>query len=414
MLTARRTLTIGVAARSREWWVRPPAWVVTGIVVLAYALWLGAALRHASPQDFIHLGRILVNKSQASAAISSRAASYRYDGDIGFDGQYAYFLAVDPLNAPSYMDSPAYRYTRILYPMAARALALGQPDLVPASLIFVNLVMIGVGTAALAAWLRRRGTSAWYAAVYAFYPGVLITLQRDTTEVMAYGLVAVAVYAFDFARRGLLWSAILFALAILTRETAAIFAIGYAVAVVLSGTGSWRERLRQNWSRAALFVAIWALPIGFWKIFLRWWLGSFGLDAHIEHLPFAGIASWYPWVPGQVEEVRIVVIPAVLCGIAAAWAIIRGIRRVETWLLLANVVVLVVLLERPAFNDISSSGRITIGVVLAAVLSLPYLGVRLRAWIWAAAVLWLTPMLFWFALPTARAYLAAIKHRLPG
>jgi hypothetical protein len=205
-----------------------------------------------------------------------------------------------------------------------------------------------------------------------------------------------------------------FALAILTRETAAIFAIGYALAVLASGRGAWRQRLSQNWRRAALFVAIWAVPIALWKLFLRFWLGSFGLDAHIERVPFLGIASWYPWNSGQVDEVGIVVIPAMLCGIVAAWAIIRGIRRVETWLLVANVLILVVLLESPAYNDISSSGRITIGVVLAAMLCVPYLALRLRAWIWAAAVLWLTPMLFWFAIPTARAVLATLKHHLLG
>jgi hypothetical protein len=404
-------------------------WAVTAIVLLAYSLSVGVALRHRSPEEFIHLGRVLVDKSQASPAISSRAASYHYDGEIGFDGQYAYFLAVDPINARFYMDSPAYRYTRVLYPLTARVLALGRADLVPWTLILVNLAMIGVGTAALAAWLRGRSASAWYAAVYGFYPGVLITLLRDTTEVMAYGLVAVAVYLFD--RRGPhpdpppqaregdsplrhVPAAIVFALAILTRETAAIFAIGYTLAILASGSGAWRERLQRNWRSAALFVAIWAVPIGLWKIFLRLWLGSFGLDAHIEPVPFLGIASWYPWNSGQVVEVLIVVIPAVLCGIVATWAITRGIRRVETWLLLANVIILVVLLERPAYNDISSSGRITVGVVLAAVLTVPYLAVRLRAWIWAAAVLWLSPMLLWFALPTARAVLATIKHHLLG
>ena len=387
-------------------------WAVTAIVSLAYALSVALALRHQSPDAYIHLGRTLVNKSQASPAISSRAASYQYDGDIGFDGQYAYFLAVDPLNARYYMDSPAYRYTRALYPLTARVLALGRAELVPWTLILVNLVMIAVGTAALAAWLRRHGASAWYAAIYGFYPGVFITLMRDPTEVMAYGLVAVAVYIFD--RRGHVPAAIFFALAILTRETAAIFAIGYALAVLASGSGAWRERLRQNWRRAALFVAIWAMPIALWKIFLRFWLGSFGLDAHIERVPFLGIASWYPWNSGQVDEVRIVVIPAVLCGFVAAWAIVRGIRRAETWLLLANVVILVVLLERPAYNDISSSGRITVGVVLAAMLCVPYLAGRLRAWIWAAAALWLIPMLFWFAIPTARAVLSTLKHQLLG
>ena len=402
-------------------------WAVTAIVLLAYALFVGLALRHASPEAYIHLGRALVNKSQASPAISRRAASYHYDGQIGFDGQYAYFLAVDPVNARDYMDSPAYRYTRVLYPLTARLLALGRADLVPWTLILVNLAMIAAGTAALAAWLRRHGASAWYAAIYGFYPGVFITLMRDTTEVMAYGLVAVAVFLFDAggphpALPQFIPAAIFFALAILARETAAIFAIGYTLALLAAPThtlpdergGELLRRLRRNWRRAAVFVAIWAVPIAAWKVFLRFWLGSFGLDAHIERVPFLGIASWFPWNAGQVDEVRIVVIPGVLCGIVAAWAIIRGIRRVETWLLLANVVVLIVLLERPAFNDISSSGRITIGVVLAAILCVPYLAGRLRTWIWAAAALWLIPMLFWFAIPTARGVLSTVKHQVLG
>ena len=384
-------------------------------------------MRHESPEAYIHLGQALVHKGQASPAISSRAASYHYDGQIGFDGQYAYFLAVDPVNARDYMDSPAYRYTRVLYPLTARLLALGRADLVPWTLILVNLAMIAAGTAALAAWLRRHGASAWYAAIYGFYPGVFITLMRDTTEVMAYGLVAVAVFLFDAggphpALPQFIPAAIFFALAILARETAAIFAIGYTLALLAAPTPTLpRERgrellrrLQRNWRRAAVFLAIWAVPIAAWKIFLRLWLGSFGLDAHIEHVPFLGIASWFPWNAGQVDEVRIVVIPGVLCGIVAAWAIIRGIRRVETWLLLANVVILIVLLERPAFNDISSSGRITIGVVLAAILCVPYLAGRLRTWIWAAAALWLIPMLFWFAIPTARGVLSTVKHQVLG
>src|SRR5206468_11699444 len=97
-----------------------------------------------------------------------------------------------------------------------------------------HLRMLGVGAGPLAALVRRRGLSPWYAAIYGFYPGVLITLQRDTTEIMAYGLVAVAIYLFE-ARRRWFWSAIVFALAILARETAAIFAIGYAAALLLAG-----------------------------------------------------------------------------------------------------------------------------------------------------------------------------------
>jgi hypothetical protein len=42
---------------------------------------------------------------------------------------------------------------------------------------------------------------------------------------------------------------------------------------------------------------------------------------------------------------------------------------------------------------------VTIGVALAAVLSVPYLLPMARAWFWSATALWLTPMLYWFFLP---------------
>jgi len=37
---------------------------------------------------------------------------------------------------------------------------------------------------------------------------------------------------------------------------------------------------------------------------------------------------------------------------------------------------------------------------------------RFRAWFWAAAALWLWPMLSWFFLPLARGSLAALRRRL--
>jgi hypothetical protein len=385
--------------------------LVTLAVFGIYAVWTAVALRHG-PENFIHIGRIFVAKSHASPAIDQRAANYHYDGDIGFDGQFAYYIAVDPVNARYYMDSPAYRYTRIVYPLTARVLALGRADLVPYTLVLLNLAMIGVGTLALAAWLRRKSTSPWYAAIYGFYPGVLIALQRDVTEVMAYGLVAVAVYLFDFAKRPLVWASIVFAIAILTRETAAIFALGYGLSLLVDGEGDWLGRVRRNLWRAAVFLAACLGPIVLYKIFLLAWLGSLGFDAHIEHVPFGGILAWYPWQPAHLAELEIVVIPATICAIAAIWALVRGVRRVETWMLLANVLILVVFLERPAYNDISSAGRISTGVALAAVLALPYFAGWFRAWFWAAAALWLWPMLSWLFVPLARGALGALRRRL--
>jgi hypothetical protein len=54
------------------------------------------------------------------------------------------------LNGWTKTDVPAYRYQRILYPVAARALALGNADLVPWTLIIVNVIALMAGV-----WLPR-------------------------------------------------------------------------------------------------------------------------------------------------------------------------------------------------------------------------------------------------------------------
>ena len=72
---------------------------------------------------------------------------------LGYDGQFAYWIARDPTPAVTgaYLDVPAYRYQRILYPLLAWALAAGQAALVPWTLVAVNLAAQLAGT-----WLVPR------------------------------------------------------------------------------------------------------------------------------------------------------------------------------------------------------------------------------------------------------------------
>jgi hypothetical protein len=371
------------------------------LVLVPYSTWVAYGLRDGGAQDFIRFGHQWVAKSKASTAISGAASHYRYSGDIGFDGQFQYFIAVDPVNARYYLDSPAYRYTRILYPTLAGILGLHRPDLVPYSLIFVNLLMIGLGTLALAAWLQRRGVSPVLAAVLGFYPGIYISLQRDLTEITAYGLVAVAIYLFDFGgRHRLALSSLVFGLALLTRETAALFAGVYALGVLLAGDGPLIGRAVQNWRQALAWSAIAVGPILAGKGFLLWWLGSLGLEGgQLVPIPFAGLAAYWPLASQQWVELLTIALPGTICALAAAWALARGVRALPVWALFVNSLVLIVFLGPAAYQDISSSGRVTVGVALAAVTSVPYLTVLARSWFGAATALWLTPMVYWLFLP---------------
>jgi hypothetical protein len=321
-----------------------------------------------------------------------------------------YFIALDPARARDYIDYPAYRYTRILYPLLAGAVGFHDPDLVADALIAINLAMIAIGVSVLGAWLRRRGVSAWFAAVYGFYPGILVTLQRDTSEIMAYSLVVVAIYLHDYGPRWrLVLSATFFSLAALTRETALVFAGVWAVGVLLSGDGALAARIAANWRKSLVFMAIAFGPLLAWKVFLLVWLGSLGLAGVLSPVPFGGVHYLVRHMV-EMEQLRTVVVPAFVCLAAAIFALIAGVRKVEIWALLANSLLYMAFLSPAAFEDLSSSGRVTVPIALAAVLAVPSLSQRTRAWFWASAALWLAPMIYWVVLPVESGLQHIVQH----
>ncbi|MGZ3584605.1 MAG: AZOBR_p60025 family cell surface glycopolymer formation protein [Ktedonobacterales bacterium] len=392
-------------------------WIVAGVVLLLYALWIALYLLAGhEPRDFIVLGRMHVLQGHTSALIQFDPR-YHYDPDNaeGYDGQYCYFIAVDPAHAAAYMDWPAYRYSRILYPILARLIALGQPGAVPLALIGVNWLALGGGTLAVAAWLKRRGCSPWLALLYGCSTGLFIALQGDLTEPLAYALVALAIYLFDFGgRRRVLWSGAAFALALLTRESTAVFAALYGLALLLGGATQaadgassppasapaqlrlteLRGRIAANWRSTALLLTMAFLPYALYKGFLALWLGSVGVPeaVRLDLVPFHGLLVYWP-LPGAVLiEVDSVVLPALVCAGMGLWALKRRIWHVEIWVLLANVFFFVVLLPKASYINLAASARITTGVVLAALLCIPSMD-RLtkgkRTWLAMCGALWL-------------------------
>jgi hypothetical protein len=393
------------------------AWLVPVPILVLYGLWLFAAYGPGhDPRDAAMLGRSFVQQGHASSTIKFDP-SYGYPaGDIGYDGQFVYYIALDPVNARYYMDSPTYRYTRIVYPLLARFLAAGQPAVIPYALLVINWLAIAGGTLALAAWLRRKGVWPWFALAYGFYPGLFITLQRDTSEALAYALVALGVFLWDYGGRGRIGlAACAFSIAALTRETTAVFPVLYGLSLLWTPPTDESSPTGRR-ARLAPAIAVVALGVGpllIYKAFLLAWLGTGGDPGLLlERVPFLGLLR-APQSPGWVEGVRTVVIPALIAAGAALLVVWRRPRAVEPWLLLVNVLLFVVLLHRSSYIDISASGRVTSGVVLAAVLCLPeatrVLGTR--SWFWASTTLWLSLVPFWVLLPEFQ-YLLEITRGL--
>jgi hypothetical protein len=312
-------------------------------------------------------------------------------------------MALDFTNARYYMDFPAYRYSRVLYPAVVRAATLGHRDLVPDALIAVNWLSIGGLTLAIAAWLRRRACSPWLALPVGLSPGLLLGVQRDLTEPLAYALVAAGIYLFDFGgRRRLLWAGLAFGLAGLARQTTLVFPLCLVGAILLSGSRRpLATRLRSNLASAAGFGVLSVLPFVVYFAFLYLWLGSIAKGTLLEWVPFSGLVGSRDWeLKRQGVVIATVVVPALTFAGLALVALRNGIRRAEFAYLLANVLLFVVLLHRLSYGDgYTSVGRVATGVILAAVVCIPWLwtlGRLAQRALVASFALWLSmlPVIF--------------------
>jgi hypothetical protein len=354
-------------------------------------------------RDLIRIGPAYVQTGHGSRVISLDPR-YRYPRDKqDYDGQFYYYIALDPLHARSYLDEPSTRYTRIVYPLLARLVAVGRPSAVPYALVWINVVAIAFGTYFVAAWLAQRNLSVWLSLIFGFYGGFAVALTHDLTDPLAYAFVALAIYLFDFGgQRHRVYAALAFALASLTRELTAVFAVTYGLSLLFPSDADRIEGARkERFAQAARFVAVAVGPLLLYKAWL-----DFGLrmreatsDVYPQPIPFEGILSYWPWESQQVLEMVAIVIPAVICAGVALAALRRGKVSAPMAALCLNVIFLVILLSPESYFHYTAAGRHSEGVTVAALYCLPVFDIvtgRRRWWLAASAVGWLlvTPILF--------------------
>ncbi len=129
--------------------------LVAGLVLAVYLAALGHWYRTGhSARDFVFVGHLYLDNhgTRGSESPAIDRGPVGATTPFGFDGQFYYFIALDPGRAAPYIDDPSYRFQRIAYPMAARAIVLGQRSLVPDGLVAANLVAIVLGVLAVAGW----------------------------------------------------------------------------------------------------------------------------------------------------------------------------------------------------------------------------------------------------------------------
>ena len=360
-------------------WVRP--WLVVGVLAVAYCV-LTLMQNAWDPLAFVLIGK------QFDPTHGVR--------ELGYDGQFVYQIAINPAGAAPFLDVPAYRYQRILYPLLGRALALGNPRVIPWTLILINLASLALGTLATEKIMTDHGRSPWYALAYGAFAGLWLSLRLDLTEPLAFALVQWGVLYFDRAR---LWpSMLLFALAALGRELTLLFAAACAISLWV-GRRRWTALL---WGLGAL------LPFGLWQVFLRLWLHEWGVQSGgflatpFELIPLRG---WWGFTGNNSPLVLLLtlivlgmaLIPALIAITASLRALWQGRLGPGVWMLLLNALIFPFLPSSTALN-LPGLVRITIGL-MAAVLTYGALESSRRALLYSQ--LWLFLLLFgegWMAV----------------
>jgi hypothetical protein len=323
-------------------------WQVVLGLTLAYT-YIILALHAWSPMAFVNL----VDRSTVTKPGQS----------LGYDGQFFYEIAKDPLNAWQVVDVAAYRYQRILYPLLAAVLSLGQVAWIPWTLLLINLIAIPLGTYLMEITLVYQRVSRWYALIYGLSIGTMISLRLDVAEPLAFLLVQAALLAILRQKpwQGALW----FALASLTRETTLLFAGGYVLYLIFQ--------------KKFLQAALWSLGTGalfiLWHVVLKIWLGSWGIGAGgalatpLEVIPYHGwwgVAATNLSIFALISTIvfPLAILPSLLSLGASAWALIHRIWTPVVWVLFLNAALFAFLPQSNIFEPIGLS-RVTLGLVVA-------------------------------------------------
>jgi hypothetical protein len=304
----------------------------------------------------------------ALARIGTRFSEGDPQGTEGYDGQFVYYIARNPIpgQAAPFLDVPAYRYQRILMPLLARALSLGNEAVLPWVLAALGILSLTAGAWAVEQILTGWGVSRWYALVYGLWTGFVLAVILDLPEPLAYGLVAGGILALERERRVLGWC--LLGLSVFAKEVTMLFVVAGLLAYFFQRR--WREMITLGLIGVLPFLVFQAW---LWAVFGAPGVGSGGaMSTPFEWIPFMGL--WRIGGESKLYLLAMLVVfgPAVI--LPSIWGLIVSLKY---WLAEErNVIVLglfinaliILFLPYSTFRETGGVLRFACGLVLAVLL----------------------------------------------
>ena len=348
------------------------------LVLGAFLAWGIVAVFHGNPTGLFYFGNLW-----AEGAPLPKDAIVR--NGAGYDGEFYYRVARDPLlplerlvlgsqRPAAGIDTPAYRYRRIAYPLAARLAALGTVDGLPWSFPLVAVLAAGLGVFSTSRLFVEFGRSRWWGATYVILPGIVFSASRNLCDGLALALASAALLAL--ARRRTAAAVGLLTLAHLANETTVLVSFGCVAHTLVRG-GRARD------------AAPYLLPIA---VMLSWTVivaaafapGVTSLFAtsgsQVLGVPFVGTAhklhwlvdpehapSAYAYLPprGRFWKQEALLVPPILLALGvllkAGWK-----RQAQTWITGLFVALLVLMLGDDVWRDAASYARVTSLALLLA------------------------------------------------
>jgi len=272
----------GTGLRPPTGWTDQPA--LAGLIALLAALGFALARwqtwAHGNISRFIMVGMHFATPAQVPPGVPV-APTY------GYDGQFFYRLALNPLNlsktAYGIRMDRSYRYMRIGYPTLTWLFSFGQHFLVPAVLVAVNIAAIGAIGYLGGIFARDGGRHALAGLLLPGYYGLITSLSRDTAEPLAAACLLAGLLAVR-ARRPVL-AALLLAYGALTRETVMVAVAAIAITRVIGV-------LRRS-QRPGRDDLVWAVPTG---VFVAWQVVVKAVTGSIPLLADGGRNAGAPFI----------------------------------------------------------------------------------------------------------------------
>ena len=329
----------------------------------------------------------------ALARLGTRYLQGDSNGTEGYDGQFVYAIALDPRPqavAPL-LDVPAYRYQRILFPLLARLVSLGNQAAIPWMMALLGIFAQAAGAWAVSELLAGWGVSRWYALIYGLWAGFGLAVRLDLPEPLAFALVAGALLARERGRPSLAWA--LYGLALFAKEVTVLFVAAQLLA----------DLSQRRWREAAGLAAAALLPyalfqLWLWQVFGQPGIASGGAMATpFEIIPYMGLWRIGAYSLTYLLAMTVVFGPAII--LPSLWGIWTGVK---SWLKGdRNVLVLalffnaaaIVFLPFSTFRETGGLLRFACGLVLSVLL---VAGRRKSRRILNYALLWMVLNVFLF------------------